>query len=300
MDKNRLMEDRNHGDPMFPLRTYTENKLDSNGVIFGLHWHYEMEFTLLEKGPAIFQIGSSSVILEPGEAVLIPSGQLHAAYPLQQNAFQITAIVFHLNFLRSFAYDQIESHYVDRLEQLETSQPLIIKPNTDWEQSILHSLSRIIHYAQNRPPAYELAIKGLLFEVMAEWLGNYPIPEKTVHNEKTDQIKKVLLYIEDHFHEKIKIKDLACLVQMSEGHFNRFFKSIVRMTPIEYTNTIRINHAAKLLRETSRKILTIALDVGFDNQSYFIRTFKRYKKCTPSQFRKMKEPAEEPIGFSNR
>ncbi|SDK46898.1 AraC family transcriptional regulator [Sediminibacillus albus] len=297
MDKNRLMEDRDHGDPMFPLRTYTEDKLDANGVIFGLHWHYEMEFTLLEKGPAIFQIGSSSVILQPGEAVLIPSGQLHAAYPYQQNCFQITAIVFHLNFLRSFAYDNIETNYLDRLKQLETSHPLIIKPETDWETSILHMLSRIIRYEQNKPPAYELAIKGSLFEVMAEWLGNYKIPDKVVHNEKTDQIKKVLLYIEAHYQEKIRIKDLAALVQMSEGHFNRFFKSLVRMTPIEYINTVRINYAAKLLRESNRKILTIALDVGFDNQSYFIRTFKRYKNCTPSQYRKVKEPAEEPIGF---
>ncbi|MDB5053509.1 MAG: AraC family transcriptional regulator, partial [Bacilli bacterium] len=87
------------------------------------------------------------------------------------------------------------------------------------------------------------------------------------------------------FQHKIHIHELAALLSISEGHFCRFFKSLLKQTPIEYINSVRINHAIKLLHNPDLKIIDIALDVGFDNLSYFIKTFKRYKKCTPSEFR---------------
>ncbi|MGP4039761.1 helix-turn-helix domain-containing protein [Gracilibacillus sp. D59] len=286
MDKKRLIEDRSHGDQKFPLKIYEEDHLDSHGVIFGLHWHYEMELTLLEKGPAIFQIGSSSTIVQPGEAVLIQSGQLHAAYPYQDNEFKITAVVFHINLLRSFIYDDIETHFLDYIKHLEIGHPILFRSKSKWEKNILGNLTQIIQYDQTRPKAYKLFIKGLLFQIIAEWMGNYSFPKQPIRDEKTEHIKKVLQYIEENSHMKIKIMDLASLVQMSEGHFNRFFKSFVRMTPVEYINFVRVHHATRLLRETNYKILEISLEVGFDNQSYFIRTFKKHKGCTPSEFRK--------------
>jgi predicted Rossmann fold flavoprotein len=73
-----------------------------------------------------------------------------------------------------------------------------------------------------------------------------------------------------------------------EGHFCRFFKRLVRKTPVEYINYYRVNRAVKLLENEDAKIIEIAMDVGFDSFSYFISMFKRYMKCTPSQYRKSK------------
>ncbi|MNJ63181.1 Regulatory protein SoxS [compost metagenome] len=73
---------------------------------------------------------------------------------------------------------------------------------------------------------------------------------------------------------------------MSEGQLCRFFKSMTRQTPMDYINSYRIRQAVELLREPDRKISDIALEVGYDNISYFIRVFRKAMNCSPSEFRK--------------
>lgn len=79
---------------------------------------------------------------------------------------------------------------------------------------------------------------------------------------------------------------MAAHLNVSEGHFNRFFKKMVNKTPIEFINRYKISEAAKILRDTDKKEAVVAAEVGFDNISYFINTFKSVVHCTPSQYRK--------------
>ncbi|MNP38977.1 Bifunctional transcriptional activator/DNA repair enzyme AdaA [compost metagenome] len=108
----------------------------------------------------------------------------------------------------------------------------------------------------------------------------------TGSHDKVERIKNVLNYIHEHYPEPLKLKDLASEINMSEGHFCRFFKQMVQKTPIDYMNNYRIQKACKLLENSNQKMVDIAMDVGFDNLSYFITVFKQHKKSTPSQYRK--------------
>lgn len=73
---------------------------------------------------------------------------------------------------------------------------------------------------------------------------------------------------------------------MNVQYFCRFFKSVVGKTPVEYINSYRIEKATELLQTETLSISNIALNVGIDNFSYFIKQFKKYKNSTPSQYRK--------------
>ena len=72
---------------------------------------------------------------------------------------------------------------------------------------------------------------------------------------------------------------------MNSQYFCRFFKSVIGKTPIDYINNYRIEKSVELLVTTNDKILNICYSVGFDNFSYFIKTFKKIKNCTPSEYR---------------
>ncbi|NLV35906.1 MAG: helix-turn-helix transcriptional regulator, partial [Clostridiaceae bacterium] len=63
------------------------------------------------------------------------------------------------------------------------------------------------------------------------------------------------------------------------------FKHYFKRTPMDYLNYYRITQAIKLLEETELKVLEVAMEVGFDNISYFISTFKHYVGITPSKYR---------------
>jgi AraC-like DNA-binding protein len=104
-------------------------------------------------------------------------------------------------------------------------------------------------------------------------------------NYKLTQFKKVLAFIQANYNKKITILDMANEINMSQYYFCRFFKKMSGSTPFEYLVNYRINEAEKLLSTTNKKIFDIALEVGFDTVSYFIKTFKKIKKNTPSKFR---------------
>lgn len=78
---------------------------------------------------------------------------------------------------------------------------------------------------------------------------------------------------------------------VSEGHLCRFFKSMTRMSPVEYINFYRISMSMELLRQTDMEISEISMRTGFNNISYYNRTFRKYMHMTPSQYR-------ETSGFS--
>ncbi|WP_112180632.1 MULTISPECIES: AraC family transcriptional regulator [Paraliobacillus] len=292
MDKFMLLEDREHGDNMFPFRVYTVDYLDGD-AIFNVHWHHELEFIYVEEGKINLQVGTENHTLREGQAFYIPTGQLHGAFPIDKIPFKLHAIVFHFNLLRSFSYDRMESNYLEQLENPAISSAVRLLPN-ESEGEILKIVNKLIDAYVNRRPSLELVIKGYLFLLFAEmfdkqvWKYNDQISFKD--SNKITLLKTVLKYMNKNYNQKLTVLDLAAQVQMSEGHFSRFFKSLVRMTPMEYLNKIRISNACKLLQKTDKKMIEIAMDVGFNNQSYFIRLFKKQKGCTPIAY-KRKNPA---------
>ena len=119
--------------------------------------------------------------------------------------------------------------------------------------------------------------------------SNCLIHIKDTGNENEHQIenlKKVLLYINENYSSPIRLDDLALLINLNAQYFCRYFKENIGKTVTEYINEIRIEKAAEALAETNDKIINIAQDTGFDNIGYFIRRFKKEKGLTPTEYRK--------------
>ena len=105
---------------------------------------------------------------------------------------------------------------------------------------------------------------------------------------QTERLKRALGYIKENYREKISIDAIAKEVNLTRYHFCRVFKSLTGQTPVEYINYYRINQALRLLKDENLKITDIAFDLGFNNLSYFVKKFKEYKNCTPSEYRRKK------------
>lgn len=99
-------------------------------------------------------------------------------------------------------------------------------------------------------------------------------------------LKKVVAYIDEHYREKIPLSVLAATAGMGKSTFRRVFTERLSITPGEYISTIRINHARKLLTETSLSIEQIAAECGFFDQSHFVKMFKRLRHQTPGHYRR--------------
>jgi AraC-like DNA-binding protein len=99
-------------------------------------------------------------------------------------------------------------------------------------------------------------------------------------------LRRVREYIEAHLTENFRTEVLAGIALLSCGHFNRAFKQSVGVSPHRYIIQKRVAAATELLRQTTRALADIALDVGFADQSHFSRTFAAITGETPSACRR--------------
>ncbi|GFN29891.1 helix-turn-helix transcriptional regulator [Paenibacillus xylaniclasticus] len=287
--KHNLREKRLHGDAMLPLAAYWIDR-EAGEPVLDMHWHQEAEFFCVLEGEVLFQVDTDYFVVREGESVFIDGGEIHAGHSSNGAACRFCAIVFDIRWLASADYDAVQADFVAPLLEKRAALPRLIRPGASWADSVLAHLNAMIAAYEQQSSGYEAALKGrmlLLFAEIAaagEWRKRPAVSAGELA--KVERLKSVIEYIQQHFDRPIRIRELADLVPMSEGQFIRWFKSMTRTTPIDYLNGYRVRQAAELLRSTDRKISDIALEVGFDHISYFIKVFRKQMRTTPSEFRK--------------
>jgi len=98
-------------------------------------------------------------------------------------------------------------------------------------------------------------------------------------------LRKVEDHVRGNIAEEISVEMLAKLVELSPFHFSRVFKQATGMTPLEFVTRERITHAQQLIRETSRSLIDIGLEVGYASPSHFAKVFRRVTGVSPTEFR---------------
>lgn len=101
----------------------------------------------------------------------------------------------------------------------------------------------------------------------------------------SELVEKSVGYIQDHLHCQITLQELAENVNLSKYYYGRQFKKETGFTPYEYLILARLNHAKYLLNSTSATAKEICYMCGFTNESTFCKTFKKWEKKTPIEFR---------------
>lgn len=111
----------------------------------------------------------------------------------------------------------------------------------------------------------------------------YSIQDK----KRVSQIKPAIDFIKAHFNEQITLEDVARSAHLSVSRLSHVFKEQTGLTIIDYMTKVRVEYAKELLISTNKNCTEICFDTGYNNQSYFTRTFKEVAGVTPRQFREM-------------
>ncbi|MFS0726073.1 AraC family transcriptional regulator [Paenibacillus sp. 1P07SE] len=287
MNKEQLKEKRLHGDPLYPANLYDYAPIGSEPLM-ELHWHIELELLLVTSGSATFRVGIQEYQVKAGEALFINSGELHEALEASGCAFR--ALVFHPDLIRSAADDTLQVQYLDPLLQGRHRAPVHMRGDAAGHRDILELLERLLQLHEEKPLAYELMAKGMLLLILSLlYQQGEPAADRTrvaADQYKMERLKQAIGYIQTHYGEAVRLRDMAASVSMSEAYFCRFFKDMTSRNPVDYLNQYRMQKAAHLIRTTDAKMTDIAMDVGFNHLSYFIGVFKQHYGCTPSVYRK--------------
>lgn len=112
-----------------------------------------------------------------------------------------------------------------------------------------------------------------------------PAAKETKENPFSLEVSQAVSYIEAHYDGKISLTALADHVGLSSSYLCRVFKEETGFNINTYINNLRMTKAVRLLEDKSCYIKEVAISVGFDDQLYFSRLFKKYYGVTPSQYR---------------
>jgi AraC-like DNA-binding protein len=117
-------------------------------------------------------------------------------------------------------------------------------------------------------------------------LNARPISNQSVLKQQ-ERIHKIYQYVETHFQEPIDMKEVSQVVNLTIPAFCRYFRKSTKLTYTDFVNQYKINHARKLLLQ-GKNVTEACFDSGFENLSYFNKTFRKITGENPSAFKKLK------------
>ncbi|MGL4798695.1 MAG: response regulator transcription factor [Cellulosilyticaceae bacterium] len=99
------------------------------------------------------------------------------------------------------------------------------------------------------------------------------------------EIVEIMEYVEAHIGEKISLTTIACQINMNESYISRLFKNETGMNIIHYINIRKMEKAKELLKHKNMIVKDVAYALGFEEQSYFNRTFNKYFGMNPKEYK---------------
>lgn len=296
-----LKELKDHGDFEYPVGVYEINLKNMYMEMVRWHWHEEVEFVFVKEGCGEFCVSEESHILKKGQGLLINQGVLHSFHIAQgyDNCIY-TSIVFHPAFLFAYGQTKLCSIYLHPIISNSALASLAFSGEDDFQRSILDLLEKIIIVNNEQKFCYELYTKDYLIRIWILLLEKRPQDQISYIETKGTKAsmdearaKEAIRYIEEHYAEPITLDDIAASIHVSKSECCRCIRRSMKMTPFEYLMKYRIFVAAGMLCDNNSEdsIATLASSVGFNSSSYFNKLFRKYLKCTPTQY-KAKQLAE--------
>ena len=286
LEYENYQEKKNHTTLDFPYNTY----LCSIPLDFELvppHWHDELEIIYIKKGRGIVNVDFKEYHVSALTLVFILPGQLHSIEQYEDETMEYENIIFDYSMLLSKKKDSVYEDFLKPLTHGKITVPTVFSQVYPYFTDLVSPIDACDEICKTKPQGYQLFIKSMLFQfffILDNRCRNLTTPKN--NRKAIDKMKIILKYVENNYANKITISEIADVIGFSESHFMRYFKETMGTSFIEYLKDYRLTMAARLLQSSEDSILNISAEVGFDNLSYFNRSFKARYGITPRQYRK--------------
>lgn len=280
-------ENRKHGRFDFPVEFYHVTPTHPRYEM-SYHWHIEYEIIRVLKGELLLTVNEDEFKACSGDIVFVKGGFLHGGLP--RNCLY-ECLVFNLDSLI------LPSHAGERLLKKITEDAVEVPSffpsgKNSTNNADIRQLARITDtlfgQMQARREGYELTVIGSLYQFFGYILEHGLCTEAPVVRPRTsrriEHLKKTLELIETSYAECLTLDDLAAAAGMNSKYFCRYFREMTHRTPIDYLNYYRIEQACFRLATSDDSITDVGLSCGFNDVSYFIKMFRKYKGSTPKKY----------------
>ena len=279
-----FMEIKPHGSSDYPFQYYYDNLELFDFHCIEWHWHREFEFLYVESGKVLCGIGEKQIILSEGDAVFINSKTLHRFYASSGGV--IPNFVCMPEFIapeNSLVYKKYILPIISSnmsFQRFQSAEP--------WQARIIQIMIKIMETQENEK-IKELSTLALLQNLWLIFYENVKLSDKekmqTVDEAAQKRVQLMMQYIHENYKHGLSLNEIASHIGVSKSTALHLFQRFLHTTPVNYLIEYRLQAASRLLKNTNKKVKTIAYESGFHNVDYFCRLFKNRYHVTPSEYR---------------
>ncbi|MHA0857125.1 AraC family transcriptional regulator [Paenibacillus sp. CMAA1364] len=142
----------------------------------------------------------------------------------------------------------------------------------------------IMNELRDKKAGYELASASLLSYMLSIISRRISQGFDLKANNNRAEIYESIKYIHEHYAQEIYVSKLAEMSYLSTDRYTTLFKNMMDTTPLQYIIRFRLEKACEFMKHTHLNIQQISSLVGFEDQLYFSRMFKKYYGITPSEY----------------
>ena len=266
-----------HGLPAEPLRDVFLTVVRAGRLIGGPDHHIERDYypghelTFCRSGKGWARIRGRSYEITAGQLLWVNCHHPHA-YGADKND------PWDLDWIR------VEGSIMDRAWKILAADSQPIFPGMDIPRCTveLDQIFALMAEQDLKNVPWIHAHVSTLLALTCDSRQTNPLPQ---HHDLPLPLERVLQQMRLYYHKPLRVSELADIAGMSPSHFNRVFRNAVGASPIDWLRHYRIGQAKRRLIESLDPIKDIARQVGYADQFYFSKDFKRFTNLTPTAFR---------------
>lgn len=265
----------------FPIELYHIEKHHTRYEM-SAHWHSEVEIIRVLEGTLSVKLNNQLYTAKKNEIIFINPETVHQGAP-EDCIYE--CIVFNLDCIPSTS-----SGSVYFIESLKNHEFVVNEYFENEHPTLTHAFDDLFSAMASKSSGYKFKVLGALYNLFGEIIDLHAYQSTSgtplASDKNVPKLRAVLSYIRSNYSTPITLDDMAAAAGMSPKYFCYFFKEMTTKTPVEYVTLYRIEKASRKLLNTDMSVTAIAFSCGFNDLSYFIKTFKQIKGITPTQYRK--------------
>lgn len=249
-----------------------------------LHMHSDMEIIRVVEGNLIVNTQQESFELQAGNIALFNPYQPHSCYTKSKNC-----LLFVLQIDPAFCHT-----YYPQFQKIHFETSNIGAVCTSEQLSEIETVCFHIGYNYfGQKLGFEFRCISDINRLIDHFLQAVPFSflqnDCTIY-ELERRMERILSYVNHHYTEKISLTEIADAENLTANYLSHFFKNHLGQSFQEYVNTLRLEHAIYLLRNTNMKIIDICIGSGFSDNKYLNKQMKQLYHLTPLEFRRKHPP----------
>lgn len=242
------------------------------------NWHENVEIIQVVRGHGVITVDTQPLEVNEADTVVINASCLHQ-FEARDEALCYHCLIVDRAFCSANYFDTNQIRFDSHFKDAEI-------------EKLFHNLEEEYPEQAADSPYRTLTVRATVLQIMARLCRYHSLPDDTPAEDVflLSCIKQAIGYIRSEIDRTLSLDEVSAFVGLSKFYFAREFRRITGYTFVSYVNMIRCEQAKTLLMEGRLGIGEIGRACGFDNQSYFSRTFREYTGVLPSSYRKKTSP----------